>query len=323
MDRRLAAALQDCLEQLGGGSDLESVLGRHPAHGEALRSLLAAAQSARDLGRGPLPANAMTIGRARLLKKAAELRKSRRGTPVLTPALRVGFAAVLIVAFLVLAGGGLVTASADALPGDALYGVKRTAERLRLDLTFDAGQQTALEDEFHQRRIQETEALLSGGRVEQVEFSGVVSGQTADGWTVSGIRVIVSAQTEMEGEIRIGSLVEVRGLTQADDSVLAQRIRAESAEDGGASSGAGNGGEPATSESGNQESGNDQADSTQTAGDSGDEGEGDSQSSSGESTSDGPDEPAETTEPTRTPKPSKTPEPTRTAEPTRTEAEDD
>ena len=39
------------------------------------------------------------------------------------PPVRVAFAAALVVAFLALAGGGLVTASANALPGDPLYGV--------------------------------------------------------------------------------------------------------------------------------------------------------------------------------------------------------
>ncbi len=148
--------------------------------------------------------------------------------------LRFGLITAVVLAFLAVSGNGLLNASASSLPDDPLYGIKRTAEKLQLELTFDPAQKIVLEDKFYQRRIEETESLLASQRAVEVKFSGLVETQFTDGWLVSGIRVIVTPQTEVDGEIAPAMHVEVEGTTQANGTVLAKKIRLEA--DGNGSS---------------------------------------------------------------------------------------
>jgi len=60
---------------------------------------------------------------------------------------------------LVMFAGGATYVSADSLPGDPLYGVKRTVERLRLAIVADQDE-AALRVELAERRVNEFSALL-------------------------------------------------------------------------------------------------------------------------------------------------------------------
>ncbi|MFI9007079.1 DUF5667 domain-containing protein [Actinosynnema sp. NPDC053489] len=72
--------------------------------------------------------------------------------------LAVALAAALCLVFS-LAGMSLLL-SRDALPGDALYGVKRTAESASLGLTFDEGSKGYKRLEFAAARVNELETLV-------------------------------------------------------------------------------------------------------------------------------------------------------------------
>jgi nitroreductase len=60
-----------------------------------------------------------------------------------------------VTAVLVLVLAGATSAAASSLPGDALYGVKRATEDVRLALTFDAYARTQLLSELTDKRIEE------------------------------------------------------------------------------------------------------------------------------------------------------------------------
>ncbi|HVL84974.1 MAG TPA: DUF5667 domain-containing protein [Pseudonocardia sp.] len=98
-------------------------------------------------------------------------RPAGRGRAGRTPAARGGLrrraavvasAAMLMVVALATAG---VVASRDALPGDALYGVKRMAESAGLALTFDDEAKARRQLELAALRLDEVEALLGRGQV--------------------------------------------------------------------------------------------------------------------------------------------------------------
>ena len=316
MNDKLITALEESLKAMEQGVPLEGALSRYPDMAEEIRPLLLAAQAAREMDSGPIPAQIVNQGRSRLLAQVNSRRRSKEVRRV-SPILRFGLVTAVVLAFLAIGGGGLLTASANSLPDDPLYGIKRTAEAIQLDLTFDPVQKDALEDRFYQRRIAETESLLSTHRTVEVKFSGVVEAPLADGWQVSGIHVIVTPQTEISGGIAIGATIEVEGVTQANDTLLAQKIRLEtSGNDNGGSSGSGSSGEDQPAGNPTQESG----------GSSGSDG-GSSNSGSGDSGGEKTIEPTKTDssgsnggsgEATRTPEPTRTIEPTRTPEPTRT-----
>jgi hypothetical protein len=60
-----------------------------------------------------------------------------------------------------------------------------------------------------------------------VDFAGVVTRQNGDLWLVSKIPVVISAQTDIRAQsVAVGDAVRVRGVTQADGTVLAERVDA-------------------------------------------------------------------------------------------------
>jgi hypothetical protein len=98
----------------------------------------------------------------------AALRADRASNVVIVPAVRrrgLRMAAVSLVTgiALVLGAGSAVAASASALPGDALYGVKRAAEKISLAMHRDPVGRIALQLQFASIRMSEVKALIAAG----------------------------------------------------------------------------------------------------------------------------------------------------------------
>jgi hypothetical protein len=78
-------------------------------------------------------------------------------------------ATLLTVLILFFGGVGMTALAAQAaLPGDILYPVKTTLEQTRLSLTTDSASQAQLHLEFAQRRLDELSAIISSGRLEEI-----------------------------------------------------------------------------------------------------------------------------------------------------------
>jgi hypothetical protein len=65
----------------------------------------------------------------------------------------------------------------------------------------------------------------------EVEFTGTLTAINGQVWTVNGVRVTVTAQTEIKGNPQVGSTVKVEGRLQADGSVLAREIKKAKGDD--------------------------------------------------------------------------------------------
>jgi hypothetical protein len=90
--------------------------------------------------------------RGRLMSEAVVVLAKKQGRFSFPMLVRPAVAAMAI---LVLVLAGATSAAASSIPGDALYGVKRAAEDVRLALTFDAEARTHLLSEFTDRRLDE------------------------------------------------------------------------------------------------------------------------------------------------------------------------
>lgn len=228
----LYEALETCLQDIEQGADLESVLFRYPELADELRPILETAAGARDMSVPAPSADIVRRNRTRVLQHAVQMREanvkpSRRGW--LVPLRRVAVTLV-VVTVLFMSGTRLVGASSNTLPGDNLYPVKRTWEGLRLFFTFNQQAREALEIEHENERLYELDELFAEGRSAEVDFKGRVTSQTGNDWVVAGVRVLISSQTEIREQIAVGSAVRVRGLTQEDGTVLAERVRLLSAD---------------------------------------------------------------------------------------------
>lgn len=227
MKTELVNALESCLKILEQGGTVEECLLRFPAFADDLRPLLEQSIAARTLGRNPIPASAVTAGRVRILNRAAQLRQNKQPLVHYLRSWRFAAIPILVVALFFITGNGLLAASARSLPGDALYPLKRSVEGISLLLAPTSHIKTEIQKIISTRRITETVGLLSEKRVESVEFGGQVSKQLADGWTIAGIHVQVTGETQIEAVLAPGAQVHVRGQTQLDGSVLAAEVKTE------------------------------------------------------------------------------------------------
>ncbi|MCB9176589.1 MAG: carboxypeptidase regulatory-like domain-containing protein [Caldilineae bacterium] len=190
------AALRDLLERIEAGQPLDAALDARPEHAEALRPLLEVAQALRRLPRGAAPVDLAAridralaadglqapASRAAAAADLADTRPARlgrrvripwvsrrdRGSTVPRPALRV--ASALLACALLLAGA--VRASADSLPGAALYPLKRGIERAQLIL-LPAAREPELALRLAERRLEEAAALARSGRSPRAALAGL------------------------------------------------------------------------------------------------------------------------------------------------------
>jgi hypothetical protein len=193
LSRNFEERLNECLEALSSGQrTLEECLAMYPDDAQRLEpmlrtamllsSVLAAqprrefATSARErflkvtgsrlqesLSFEPRPSFVMAA-RQRFLAAAQRMMEERKPARW-QPAFRVAqFASAAAVVVMMGFGGFAVTTSANALPGDWQYQVKRTVEDVRYTLTFGDGGRKHLDIEFAQERLSELEKLVDKGR---------------------------------------------------------------------------------------------------------------------------------------------------------------
>jgi len=229
----LYEALEICLQEIEQGADIDTVLFRYPDLVDELRPILEASRNASSMAI-PVPSvEVVRRNRAKVLQHAAQMREAKvkvSSQRVWRVSLRRAAVTLVVVAALFISGTNLVRAASTTLPGDNLYPVKRTWEDMLLLFTFNSQQREALEVEHENERLHELRELLAEGRSEDVDFAGVVTSQNGNEWVVSpGITVLISAQTEIRDQgIVIGSAVRVKGETQGNGIVLAERIRLSS-----------------------------------------------------------------------------------------------
>lgn len=224
---KLYDALETCLRDIENGADLETVLFRYPDLADELRPILETAAKAKSAAVPGPSEEVVRRSRMKVLQQAFQMREARvhSARRVWTVPLRRVLVSLAMILVLFVSGTGLVQAASTTLPGDNLYPVKRSWEDIRLLFTFDAQLREMLEVERENERHKELRELFAEERSEEVDFAGTVTRQTGDLWIVSKIPVVISPQTELrDGRVQAGDAVRVRGFTQADGSVLAERV---------------------------------------------------------------------------------------------------
>jgi hypothetical protein len=177
---------------------------------------LAAEESAGPEGRTTSRARTAAPGRAARARRGPRGPKNRPGTdrsdrsdrPARQPARAVSGArgrfAVAAVAVLALVGsltGMSLLLSRDALPGDALYGVKRTAEAAALGLTFGDEGKALKHLEFASARVSEIETLARRYPVrDSAPVGGYLTALTDfDNDASAGSRQLIALATRSDG----------------------------------------------------------------------------------------------------------------------------
>ena len=157
--------LDECIDRLLRGESLEDCLKDYPEHAEQLGPLLRTAAVARE---ATTSVEARPEFKARLRYEIASRARgatqpASSGSPFLGWAPRWAVAIVSVCLLFVLAGGSTVAAASSSVPGDTLYSVKTTSERVWLAVTFSDGAKARLQARFAQRRVQEMARLIERG----------------------------------------------------------------------------------------------------------------------------------------------------------------
>lgn len=220
MDTRLEAKFIECLSALDQGEAIDQILARYPDDAAKLRPLLITAQSIPALRMEPSEAVKMK-SRDAFLQQAAALRQSKRRAIGFVPRFVTSLTAAIMIIAIV--GVGAIAASGSALPGDPLYGLKRTIETARLALSPDDSTRGALAAQFDQTRVSEVKALITASRSTHVEFGGTIESIKNNTWLVAGITVLLNSSTSVTGTPLTGSRAQVIG-TSSSNGVAATSI---------------------------------------------------------------------------------------------------
>ncbi len=203
--------LVECLDLLDEGMSLATILARYPEDAEALRPYLETAVSLDKLATSPTLGQKQQAQQA-MLAQAAALQSTQTTSPPIWAWFRrllMPVAALTLLFFLF--GGSFLTASAAALPGDALYNSKRWAEQVQLQLVQSPEQKLALREAQQAERVREVQALLRTDRNVLVSFTGNIQEITPDFWVIEDVRAQLTEETEIDGKPQLDALVRVNG----------------------------------------------------------------------------------------------------------------
>lgn len=162
----VAKLLDEAVARLQTGSSIDECLAALPEPAAELRSLLETALLVQQLSAPAPPPGAKARVRAQVMA-AAEARLGRARRASRPGWRRQPLGAAVAASGAVLLGGGVVAASASALPGEPLYPVKLAVEQAHVaaaELQGDPATKVELQNELAARRIAEAEALASQDR---------------------------------------------------------------------------------------------------------------------------------------------------------------
>lgn len=242
MTREFEERLNECLEALSSGQrTLEECLAMYPEDAPRLEPMLRTATLLHHTLAAKPRDEFATAARERFLKMSApRLQKSLSFEPrpsfVMAarrrflaaaqqmvrekkpdrwrPAFRVAqFASAASVILFMGIGSFALSTSADALPGDWRYPVKRTVEDVRYTLTFGEGGRQQLDIDYAHERLNEIEKLAENG---QTIGEGPLKDLAEQ--TDSVLSRLDSSQVELE------DVQEVRDLAQQQQDVLADVV---------------------------------------------------------------------------------------------------
>jgi hypothetical protein len=179
MKDELQQILEDCLELLEQGASIEDCLNKYPADAGELKSLLNIAQRSRRSLHYAIPRDAKARIRTRIMTHYDRQHWPRgQKTPIWSLLRRWAYVTIFVLTFLIVAGVGLNVASANAVPGDTLYPVKRSFEEIQIAFSLSDMAKAETHVRLAERRINEIVELARKGESEYIP--GLVSEVTAN-----------------------------------------------------------------------------------------------------------------------------------------------
>ncbi len=223
MTNDTARILASCLDAIEQGQSLEKCVAQHPDQGQILSELLPVAQTLRSAPAIVPSLDFRMDARQRLLARLP----ARHPRPATWLTGRMMFLRAMVILLLVIVlATSVVTASAQALPNDVLYPVKRTIEQARLVFAVDNVGSGDLRLAFAAERLKEVERLIDLGR-------GADATVAIDNFADQMRSVVAIAQAMPDTIERADLIARVAASVESSSAVLsaAQTRLPESAQD--------------------------------------------------------------------------------------------
>lgn len=209
------------LEEMEQGQPIEEILERYPQYAGDLRPILETTTGLGQLVTAP-SAKAQQTSRDSFLAEAQHLRQSSQSQKAMPPWRRFFYSFASLAILVVLLGIIVVPPAADAIPGDILYPVKRSAESAQLFLA-PASEKEALRADFEQERNYEVYEMLEVGRDGRAGYVGVIKAIDDDAWEIGRITALINDETVIIGDPEVGARVEAHCLVE-DGQVIAESL---------------------------------------------------------------------------------------------------
>lgn len=159
----------------------------------------------------PLPRTAFTASaRRHLLSRLRAEPSARRGVPAALR--RLAFAAVSVLLAITLGTAGVAYAAQEALPGEALYGVKRGLESARWSITVEPEAQVELLSGIAAERVREVAALAASGE-------DLLVGETLEAYQHT-LEQLQAAAGRLPSDVRTAALARAEARVQQHALVL-------------------------------------------------------------------------------------------------------
>ncbi len=140
------------------------------------------------------------------------------------PAWARAWALALLAALLLF--GSTLAVSANALPGQPLYALKRTQEELRLRLLAEGTPRAEYAQTLAERRREEAKRLIQKGGTAELAFEGPVEAMQGAWWRVGGVEVQVMGTVRPDPLPALGERVSLRVRIQGGHAVALAVFRA-------------------------------------------------------------------------------------------------
>ncbi len=198
------------VQRLFSGEPISEVTKNLPE--EMKDMLMIVAEMHQSFGKGSLNPQKQAVNKQKFLSRAAE---EKTVSPFfifqnLVPRLVILFLVIGISLTLT----GLV--SAQSVPGDVLYGVKRTFEQVQLNLTSTSSGKLQLEEVFDARRVREVQKMFETQRRDEVQFAGWLDISAKGRLSIEGLPLIFPADSVNPVDQLGNAYVEVTGQLQSD-----------------------------------------------------------------------------------------------------------
>jgi hypothetical protein len=168
--RRIEEIFGECLERVFNGESIEHCISKYPEQATELRGLLETAIAARKAAavepRPEFRERARQQLQATLRERKTVPARMVRPTWNWQPRWAVATMAAIL---LVMGGSGAVLASNNSMPGQPLYVVKQTAERVKLVVTTSQTAKAELYTGLAERRVSEIVYLANNGEATRLE----------------------------------------------------------------------------------------------------------------------------------------------------------